>query len=80
MLKIWGQNGPNSDPPGILATRQMGFLFQSFLLWGPWEPPLSTESLKASLGAPKCLPKLSKILEKLPHNRRTNRIQRWIQY
>ena len=31
---------------------------------GAWEPHLSTESLKVTLGAPKCLPKLSKIVEK----------------
>ena len=37
-----------------------------FALGPPFEPRLSTESLKVTLGAPKCLPKSSNIIEKLP--------------
>ncbi len=39
-----------------------------FALGPPWEPRLSTESLKVTLGAPKCLSKLSKIIEHVASN------------
>ncbi len=53
----------------LLGARPYGkwvSIFGLFCSGGPQEPHLSTESLKVTLGAPKCLPKLSKIIEKLP--------------
>ncbi len=41
------------------------FVFVFFALGAPLEPRLSTESLKVTLGAPKCLPKLSEIIKYL---------------
>ena len=43
-------------------------IFGLFCSGGPWGPHFSTETLKVTLGAPKCLPKWSKIIEKFPQN------------
>ena len=59
----------------LLGSRQheKWVSFFVFFSGGPWEPHLSTESLKVTLGAPKCLPKWSKIIEKLPQNHKKKR-------
>ncbi len=58
---FWGGGGGGTNHP-------WAHFFVSGALGGPREPHLSTESLKVTLGAPKCLPKWSKIIEKLPQN------------
>ncbi len=52
-----------------------------FALGGPLQPRLSTESLKDTLGAPKCLPKWSNIIQQLPQNHKNNinKYRVWIQ-
>ncbi len=64
LFKIWRQIGPTSAPPGGgRCTREKVSFFVFFCSGGPWEPHWSTEPLKVTPGAPKCLPKLSKIIE-----------------
>ncbi len=72
-MKIWSQHGPNSNPPGIPTSRGMGLLLGLFCSGGPWEPHLSTEPLKVTPGAPKCLPKWSQIIGKIPQRPSTNK-------
>ena len=68
-----GPRGPQSkkDPKGD------PFLVRSVFIWGPWKPHLSTESLKVTLGAPKCLPKWSKIIEKITSTSSKNKQKKY---
>ena len=59
MLKIWRQNGPNSDPPGILATRQMGLLFPSFFALGALGAPFEHRVPKGQSRSSKMSPKIA---------------------
>ncbi len=67
----------------LLGPRQHGkwvSFFGLFCSGPPGEPHLSTESVKVTLGAPKCLPKLSKIIEQLPQNHQNIKTKKTPEY
>ncbi len=57
ILKIWHQSGPNSDPPGIPALREMGLCFGPFCsgarLGAPFEHRVAKSHSQSSNMSPK---------------------------
>ena len=66
--KFGAKLGPKVPLLGSRPHEKWVSFFGIFCTGGPWEPHLSTESLQVTLGAPECLPKWSKIIEKLLQN------------
>ncbi len=74
--KFGAKLGPKVPLLGSRPYEKWVSFFGLFCSGDPWEPHFSTESLKVTLGAPKCLPKWSKIIEELPRNRQKKKQKR----
>ena len=58
IFKIWRQNGPNSDPPGIPTSRQMGLCFGLFGSWAPLGAPFEHRVAKRHSRSSNMSPKI----------------------